>query len=350
VSEQRLGVLLLSGVRHQASYAALYARHPRLRIVALADEADLPPWMDALNHNLANRLGVPYVRDVDEGVARADVDIVSVASEPTRHARLAAVGARAGKHVLVDKPLGLSVAQCREVAMAVQHSAQKLTFVHRLFSPAIQRLRAEIDAGTLGLPWAVHVSWLAAGGLAGGTVENDALVVDPQLSGGGELANFLGYPVGYIRYLTGLEVERVFAVCGNHVHAAHKTYGVEDFGVLQLQLQRGVLASITVGRLPAGACAGPGVFSVRVHGSHASMLVDEERPQVRILRAGEARTRTADGFAGEQALGALIDDFVHAIETGGDPLCGIDDAVALSAVLEAAYVSASQGQPCTVAA
>ena len=346
MTPEPLGVLLLSGVRHQASYAALFAAHPRLRIIALVDEPELPAWMEALNADLATRLGVPYVRDICEAVARPDVDMVSVASEPTRHARLAGVAVRAGKHVMVDKPLGLTVAECRAVAAAVQRTSQKVTFVHRLFSPAIQRLRAEIDAGTLGLPWAVHVRWLAAGGLGGGTVENDALVVDPRLSGGGELANFLGYPVGYIRYLTGLEVERVYAVCGSHTYPQHRRSGVEDFGVLQLQLARGVLASISVGRLAAGT----GLFSVRVHGSHASMLMDEERPAVRVHRANETRTRTADGSAGEQALRGLIDDFVNAIDTDGEPLCGLEDAVTLAAVLEAAYASAACEQPCTVAA
>jgi myo-inositol 2-dehydrogenase / D-chiro-inositol 1-dehydrogenase len=227
------------------------------------------------------------------------------------------------------------------VAAAACRGGKKLTFVHRLFSPSVQRLRELIDSGRLGLPWAVHVSWLSAGGLGGGSVERDELVAEPRLSGGGELANFLGYPVGYVRYLTGLEVISVYATTGAHVHLPHRRYGVEDFGVLSLTLQHGIMSTITVGRLPERAASGPGVYSIRVHGSHASVMVDEYRPRVQVWASGGERYGSES--AGEQALQGLIADFVSAIDEDRQPLCGPEDGRALAAVLKAAYTSAASG-------
>ena len=117
----KLGVLLLSGVRHQAQYAPLLASHPRPRLVALADEPDLPAWMDTANAALADHLHVPHMRDIDAGLARPDVDLVVVCPEPTRHARLAARAARAGKHVLVDKPMACTVADGHPIAVTASH-------------------------------------------------------------------------------------------------------------------------------------------------------------------------------------------------------------------------------------
>lgn len=352
MNHDRLGVLLLSGVRHQADYVSLLANHPRLRVVALADEPDLPTWMDEANAALAAQTGVPYVRDVAAALGRKDVHVVSVCPEPTRHARLAAQAAAAGKHVVVDKPMALSQRECDELQTAVRRGGGTFTYVHRLFSPAVQRLRGLIDAGRIGLPWAVNIVWLAAGGLGGVTVENDALVADARLSGGGELANFLGYPVGYLRYLTGLEVETVYATTATHSYQPHRDFGVEDFGVVMLGLERGVMSTITVGRLPAGSAPGVGIYSLRVHGSHGSVLIDEDRPELRVFQplpdGTGVRARYGSGSAGAIALRGLLDDFVDAIDTGRAPLCGIEDGRALVAVLEATYASAASGQVVTL--
>ena len=344
MNDQSLGVLLLSGIRHQRSYVPYFVAHPRLRVVAVADAPGLPDWMDAANVRLAAELDIPYVRDVDAALARTDVAIVSVCSEPVRHASLAARALAVEKHVLVDKPAALTSDESDLLEASIAAGGGTFTFVHRLFSPSVQRLRTLIDSGRFGLPWAVHVTWLTAGGLGGGTVENDSLVADPRLSGGGEMANFLCYPVSYIRYFTGLEVTSVFATKATHIHQPHRQFGVEDFGVVSLTLERGTLASVTVGRLAEGAAPGPGVFTIRVHGSHASAMVDEYRPRVQVFSSGNRREWYGGEGAGGEAIRLLIDDFVAAIDQGRRPLCGVADARALTTVLQAAYASAARGE------
>ena len=211
---KQYGVLLLSCVRHQRDYAPYIAAHPRLKIVAVADEPGLPDWMRKANSDMAAHYGVPCIEDVDAALARADVQLTSVCPEPTRHARLAEQAARAGKHVLVDKPMATTLADADALIAAVEQSGVKLTYVHRLFSPSTQLARRAILDGKLGLPWALHIDFLSGGGLGSGAVEDFRLVVDRTLSGGGEMMNFLVYPVGYLRFLTGLEIVSVYAAAG----------------------------------------------------------------------------------------------------------------------------------------
>ena len=59
---------------------------------------------------MAAQYDVPYSEDVDAALTRDDVQMVSVCTEPTRHARLATRAALAGKHVLVDKPMATTLA------------------------------------------------------------------------------------------------------------------------------------------------------------------------------------------------------------------------------------------------
>ena len=69
----QLGVLLLSCVRHQRDYAPYIAAHPRLKIVAVADEPDLPDWMRRANLEMAAQYDVPYSEDVDAALTRVEL-------------------------------------------------------------------------------------------------------------------------------------------------------------------------------------------------------------------------------------------------------------------------------------
>src|SRR5437773_346583 len=99
------GILLLAGSRtHQESYALAFRADPRCRLIAVADEADVPPEREALNRQLAGELGIPYIADLETALARDDVEIASVCVEHERRARVAIRCAQAGKHLYLDKP------------------------------------------------------------------------------------------------------------------------------------------------------------------------------------------------------------------------------------------------------
>jgi predicted dehydrogenase len=339
-----LGLLLLSCVRHQGTYAPLFAAQDGVQIVAVADEPDIPEWMHAVNQEFADRYQTPYLRDVEAALARPDVDIVSICSEPTRHARLAVLAAQAGKQICVDKPMATTVADAERVVAAVEAAGVTFTYIHRLYSPAIQKLRAALDAGAVGLPFALHMSWVSAGGLTSGAVEDFQLVVDRRLSGGGELMNFLGYHLDTARYLTGLEIEEVYASAGNYYFEPHREHGVEDFGLVCLTLERGVSATIIAGRSPTKAHTASGDYQLRVHGSQGTLVADETRPYLSIFADPSGR-RSQPSFAVAQALlEPVIGDFLDCVRNGGQPLRSVHDGRGQIAAIEAAYRSLESGQ------
>ncbi|MBI3942432.1 MAG: Gfo/Idh/MocA family oxidoreductase [Chloroflexi bacterium] len=343
-SPDTFGLLLISCVRHQRAYAPQFAGRPDVRIVAVADEAGIPDWMHQVNQEFADSYQVPYIKDVAAALSRPDVDLVSICSEPTRHARLAIQAAQAGKHIFVDKPMATTVADADQVVAAVDAAGVKLTYVHRLFSPTFQKARASINSGDVGLPYALHLSFISAGGLTSGAVEDFQMVVDRRLSGGGEMMNFMVYPVGAAQYLAGLKVTQVYATAGNYFFAPHKEHGVEDFGVACLTMERNVTATIVVGRSPTPNFPVVGDIYLRIHGTAGTLILDEHRPRLSIYAEAPApRSRYMNSDL-KTSVGLLIDDLIASIRHNRSPLRTARDGQAITAVIEAAYRSVSSGQ------
>src|SRR5690242_367083 len=142
-----LGVLVLSGVRHAASYLPIFAAHPNTEVRAVCEEAVAPEWARRDSRQVAEQYGIPFLADPAAALARADVDLVLVCSEPTRHARLAAQALDAGKHTLIDKPMATTLEEATQLLDAAAAARGKCTVIHRLYGASIQRTRHWIDAG-----------------------------------------------------------------------------------------------------------------------------------------------------------------------------------------------------------
>jgi myo-inositol 2-dehydrogenase/D-chiro-inositol 1-dehydrogenase len=345
----QLGVLVLSAVRHAASYLPIFAAHPDTTVRAITDEPDSPEWAHRDNRILAEKYAVPILDDPDAALARDDIDLVLVCSEPTRHARLAARALQAGKHVLVDKPMAVTPADSALVVAAAAESPGKFTVVHRLFDTPIQAARRAVDAGHLGLIRSADAEFLASGVFFGTSVERPEFVANPALSGGGELMNFTVYPVDYLHYLSGQRTREVFAEAGSFFFDAHRQFGVEDLGILSLKLDGGMIATLTVGRVPFAPTPGTGASTLRLIGSHGHLTIDENRPQLDIYSTTtERRGRTIGGDSAPTTVATEIHAFIRDIQEGRTPLYGARDAAATMATIFAAYESLRTGQPAAV--
>src|SRR4051794_8104353 len=102
----RHGILLVTGNQtHQENYAAAFAADKRCRLIAVSDEANVDRRRRDLNERLAKAHGIPHIADLDQALARKDVDVVSICTPPERRGRVAVQCASAGKHLYLDKSL-----------------------------------------------------------------------------------------------------------------------------------------------------------------------------------------------------------------------------------------------------
>ena len=344
-----IGVAILSAIRHAASYMPVLERIPDVAVRAISEETGAPAWAHADARALGEAHRVPVMTDVEAMLASPDIDLVVVCSEPVRHTRLAMMALAAGKHVLVDKPFATTLADATELVEAAERAPGQLTMMHRLFSPPILRARSAIDAGHVGLPRALDIEWLASDGLSGEAVERADLVADPALSGGGELMNFLTYPISTIRYLTGAEIRSIYAEAGTFFFDPHRQHSVEDLGMLSLELDHGIVATITVGRVPQAPGPGAVSASLRLIGSHGHLTIDEGQPILDVWQPGERRGVPIGGNAGQRAVQAVFERFVDDIRLERQPHFSARDGWATLAAIDAAYRSLAAGQPVAVA-
>jgi predicted dehydrogenase len=323
----RLGVLLVSfasigGQAHQRTmYLPVLANHPALRIVAVADEAEAPETQHALNRREANALGVPYVADLDMALADPRVDVVSVCCPLDRRAAVLERVAAAGKHALVDKPLARSLQECDLIAQAFG-TGVCMPAHHYRFNPAIRSARNAVAGGAIGLPWAVHSEFVIAAGTAAWPL--------------GELLNFGLYPVDALRSVLGLEATSVYATRGAFFYDGE----ADDFSVLALTFEHGVVATTSVGRAPTTGHPNGygGDRRLRIMGSHGTITVDAAAPALSVFGTESPTQR----YYGRESIRGLVDHFVGAVRGELAPELGPRDARAALQIILAAHTSATE--------
>jgi predicted dehydrogenase len=244
-------------------------------------------------------------------------DVVSVAVPLDQRADAIGRAVRAGKHVLADKPLAATLAECEEIArLADEHGVVVVPAHHQRLGGALRSARAALRGGRIGLPWNVQCDFLVAGG-------------DPAPTG--ELVNFALYPVDAVHALLGLEVLRVHAV------------GDDNLVTLMLDHEHGVTSTIVCGRISALGDAAPASLAVhryRISGSHGVLAVDGTKPALHVRNsAGSARAWT-----GQSTVDTLLDVLATGVRTGRAEL-GVADAVHTQRVIEAAQRSLETGKP-----
>jgi predicted dehydrogenase len=129
-----------------AVHAPAYALHPRFEVVAIASPTNA--------ERVARERKIPHAfRSAEEMLAGVQLDVVSVASPPFDHHRSVLAALAAGKHVLCEKPMALSVAQAEEMLAASERAgtAAALAFEFRYVPAviAIKELIENLHAGAL---------------------------------------------------------------------------------------------------------------------------------------------------------------------------------------------------------
>jgi len=157
---------------------------PGMRLAAVASASEVRARAAGEAH------GVPWSTSLVELLARDDVDAVTICSPSGLHPAQALAALRAGKHVLIEKPIALSVADADAViAEARSRGLVAAVVSQRRFEPAVRALKAAVDAGRLGRVILVigeglyfrpqsyydSAAWRGTVGLDGGVLMNQAI-------------------------------------------------------------------------------------------------------------------------------------------------------------------------------
>jgi predicted dehydrogenase len=291
------GILFVAGdYTHQPNYAAAFRADPRCRLIGLTDEANVPPRRKALNEQFARRLEIPLLPDFEAALRRDDVHVVSICAEPERRGPLIVQAARAGKHLYLDKPLAGSLADVDAVLTAIGEAGVLSQMWSLIHTGHADRVREVIRAGVTGDLIAIGQDLCFAKGQAGTAQPNRPRresrtprqfeLPDSKR----ELTNVGVYPLVQLLWLTGRRVRRVCATTGNFFFREHQQNDMEDFGQMLLELDGGLVATISAGRTGWRSHPAAGLNRACLIGRRDALVVDADRPRVEVWADGEPWT------------------------------------------------------------
>jgi myo-inositol 2-dehydrogenase/D-chiro-inositol 1-dehydrogenase len=184
--------------------------------------------------SLAAEYGVTCEPSVNALLARPDIDAVLISTPHCDHADQAVAAASAGKHILLDKPMATSCAECDRILDAVRAARVKLMIMYgQRFRICNMEARRLIREGVIGNVRMIMELMLATGGLA---------ALPPWQNRPQNVGTLLGHAVhniDRIRWLTGAEITSVSAL----VHRDPST-GVEQSTMALLGLNNGAMATL----------------------------------------------------------------------------------------------------------
>lgn len=333
----RVGILSYAHTAHAASYTRALIQIPGVEVVAIYDD-------DAARGQMfGQRFGVPAFYSTPEPLlARDDIHAVVVCSPTAAHAALVTAAARAGKHVLCEKPIAARLADARAMIEACRAAGVQLhmAFVCR-FYPMVQAAKQMIDAGEIGPVYGV------LGGNRGLPPLPPAYppwIIDPAQAGGGALLDHSVHVTDALRYLLGSEVESVFAESGTLIH---KELAVDDCGLMLLKFRSGVAASVDPSwSIPANHPYHYD-FYLRLLGAEGLISLDDTLQALRVTRDGSGERGAILEPFGVDEDAEMVRHFVRCLREGEElpPRASGEDGLRALEIALAAYESARRGQP-----
>lgn len=208
--------------------------------------------------DFARQYGIAPYTNVAEMVGREGIDVCVVLTPHPNHREPTIAALEAGAHVLVEKPLAASLADCDAMIAAAERTQRVLSVVsqRRFYAPS-QRIRSAIDAGKIGTPALGMVQML-------GWRDEAYYGSDPwrgswQHEGGGVLVNQAPHQLDLLLWYMG-EPDMVY---GQWRNVNHPYIEVEDTAVAIVQFKNG-----GVGNIVASNSQKPGLYGkVHLHGS-----------------------------------------------------------------------------------
>jgi UDP-N-acetyl-2-amino-2-deoxyglucuronate dehydrogenase len=292
---------------------------------------------------LAASRGCAAEPDLDALLARDDVDIVTVGVPSGLHAEVGVAAATAGKHVIVEKPIDVTLTAADRLIEAARAADVKLTVIsqHR-FDPGVVELRSLIDDGALGslLLGEASTKWYRSQAYYDSGTWRGTWALD-----GGSLMNQGVHYVDLLLACMG-PVAEVTAISATQAHEIE----VEDVAIALLRFRSGA-----VGTVVSSTSVFPGLAQrLEISGTHGTVVIEDGEIISRGLASEPPEGQTSDSQPGGQPAGAStpgigvashvaqIADFVQVIEHDREPTATAQDGRAALEVVLAVYESARE--------
>jgi predicted dehydrogenase len=294
--------------------------------------------------------GFPVETHLEAALAHQP-DVVIVSNPTALHLQVAIPAAKAGCHLLLEKPVSHTLEGVDELHTAVQNSGSRVLVGYQLrFHPGLQKTAELLKAGAIGRPLSARAHW---GEYLPGwhPWEDYRQGYSAQASLGGGAILTLSHPLDYLRWLLG-EVESVWAFTGKR---SDLELDVEDCAEIGLNFRQGTLASAHLDYNQR-----PPEHTLEVTGTQGTLRWDNRNGAVSIFvaqpdgkdpgKAGKWQTYPIQETFGEGKIFERNDLFlaemrhlIQVVHGAAEAVCTLDDGIQALRIALAAQRSGKQG-------
>ena len=305
----RVGIIgcgKIAQVRHLPEYAA----NPNAEIVAFYDKN-----MERAQEMAAQYGGKVY-NSFYELVDDPNVDAVSICVENRSHAEICTAALYAGKHVLCEKPMAVTLAECESMVAAAERNGKYLMIGHNMrFDPVHRRAMQLLDRGVIG-DVITFRAVLGNAGPEGWSVDEGTWFFDKNKAALGALSDMGIHKVELLQYLLGQKVIETTAkvVTPNKRDSEGQLIGVDDNALCILRMSGGALGTMAA----SWTIYGHECQSTCLYGTKGLMKISRE-PSGPIIIYDLEGNRTSFAFETTSHNSGVIDEFVDALVHDREP-------------------------------
>jgi myo-inositol 2-dehydrogenase/D-chiro-inositol 1-dehydrogenase len=295
----------------------------------------------------ASKFHIPMVFDnLDAAIAESGCEVVDICLPNFLHAEATIKAAQAGKHVIIEKPLAVTLEEADQMIEACRKANVKLMYAEELcFAPKYERVRTLVKEGAVGNVYMLKQSEKHSG-------PHSEWFYDVNRSGGGVLMDMGCHGIAWFRWMLGnAKVKSVYASMQTVLH--NKITRGEDNSVLIIEFENGVTGVVENSWAKHGGMDDKS----EVYGTDGVIYAD-----LFLGNAALAYSNTGYGYAMEKAGSTTgwsfpifeevfnqgypheLKHFIQCVQNNEQPLVTGDDGRAVLEIIYAAYASAGQGK------
>ena len=313
---------------HAGGYVQQFKNIDGVKVVSVWDEDA------AKGKEFADKFDIPFEADLDKLLANNEVHAVCINAPTSDHGRVILKAINAGKHVFTEKVLALTLDECLKIKEALADKKVKfcISYPHRGFSHNLFAKQL-VDENLLGTITYLRIRNAHDGASRGWLPPH---FYDKKACGGGAMIDLGAHPMYLIGWLLGKPSE----ISSAFTHVTGKE--VEDNAVSVMKYKSGAIAVYETGFV-----SGNSPYVLEMYGTEGSLIINGK--DIKLISAkSKNEGSTFGGWITPSVLPKPlpdpIDQFVDGVLHGKEIVYGIDDAVLLTEIMEAAYKSHESGE------
>lgn len=276
-----------------------------------------------------------------------DVDAISITTPNATHCKIICEALRRNIHVLVEKPMVIALSEADQIASALKKSTSilQIGFMWR-FHPEVRFLRKILYKEYIGAITRVK-SYALLEGAPGGTIgsgKGKTWFTQKYSSGGGALIDMGIHSIDLVYHLLGKPtINKINA----RLNTLYEDIEVEDTGIVEIEFMPNILCTIETGWFQPHL---DGVeASTQLYGTHGYARLFPTSVKYKLAGTwGEFFPRDKVPHESEIPYENQIASFLEALRNNQRPAVGFDDAIMITKIVEAAYLSSKEKRAVTL--